>query len=55
MAPPLNTGPEAARLLIVENSKLLEQLGVHQRRSAGLIDYTAYQAQQSRENTGEKK
>lgn len=50
-----NTGQRTARLLIIENSKLLEQLGVHQRQSAGLIDYATYQDKQSRENAGEKK
>jgi quercetin dioxygenase-like cupin family protein len=34
-----NTGPSDAQLLIIENSKLLDVLGLHQRESAGLIDY----------------
>jgi len=37
-----NTGPSPARLIIVENSKLLEALGLHERESMGLIDYASY-------------
>jgi quercetin dioxygenase-like cupin family protein len=37
-----NTGPSPARLVIVENSKLLEVLGLHERESMGLIDYASY-------------
>jgi mannose-6-phosphate isomerase-like protein (cupin superfamily) len=34
-----NTGLGLVRMLIIENSKLLESLGLHQRQTAGLIDY----------------
>jgi quercetin dioxygenase-like cupin family protein len=37
-----NTGRSPARLIIIENSKLLEALGLHQRESIGLIDYATY-------------
>ena len=34
-----NTGPGAARMLLVENSRLLEPLGLARRESAGLVRY----------------
>jgi gentisate 1,2-dioxygenase len=34
-----NDGPAAARMLLVENSRLLETLGLNQRESAGEIPY----------------
>jgi quercetin dioxygenase-like cupin family protein len=37
-----NTGLSRARLVIIENSKLLEALGLHERQSMGLIDYATY-------------
>ena len=37
-----NTCPTAARLIIIENAKLLEALGLHSRETMGLIDYATY-------------
>jgi quercetin dioxygenase-like cupin family protein len=37
-----NTGPSAARLIIIENAKLLEALGLHERQSMGLVDYATH-------------
>ena len=37
-----NTGSSPARLIIIENSKLLEALGLHERQSMGLVDYATF-------------
>jgi gentisate 1,2-dioxygenase len=37
-----NLNAEPAELIIIENSKLLEALGLHERESFGLISYADY-------------
>ena len=37
-----NTGPGTVRMLLVENSRLLEYLGLSQRESQGLVSYDEY-------------
>ena len=39
--------------MIIENSKLLEALGLHERQSMGLVDYGTYR--QTHTNPGETK
>ena len=39
---PLQPGPTAARLIIIENAKLFRGAGLHSRETMGLIDYATY-------------
>jgi quercetin dioxygenase-like cupin family protein len=40
-----NSGEESVRMLIVENSGVLEHLGINRRESVGLMTYSEYMAQ----------